>query len=121
MLGEASEESAPSKLTGYLHIASLRGYLIVHPDERWVDHHHRRQDGERESTFCTNDDPIATACAGTILVSDFFIGLSFPGQYTRPPTHRSHSPSRPSAGHDLGVGEVGTQHSQAFEVVQSHD
>jgi Uma2 family endonuclease len=63
------------RLLSYRLIASLHDYLIVHPDELWVAHHHRGDDGAWIGSTRHGGEQCDTTCLGVIAVDDFFIGL----------------------------------------------
>ena len=63
------------KRVAYLRIPSMQDYLIVHPEDRMVDHHHR-EDGELWSWTVRNPgDVCPTTCLGPLPVADLFLGL----------------------------------------------
>jgi Uma2 family endonuclease len=63
------------KLLSYRLIPSLHDYLIVHPDELWVAHHHRGADAQWSVTLHYRGDVCDTTCLGTVAVDDLFIDL----------------------------------------------
>lgn len=63
------------KRVAYLRIPSMQDYMIVHPEDRMVDHHHR-DDGELWSWTVRNPgDVCPTTCVGPFPVADLFLGL----------------------------------------------
>lgn len=63
------------KRVAYTRVVSVRDYLIVHPDDAVVDHHHRETDGSWSWKVRTKDDVCGDTCLGDIAVGDLFVGL----------------------------------------------
>jgi Uma2 family endonuclease len=63
------------KRVAYLRIPSMHDYLIVHPTDQMVDHHHREEGETWSWTVRNRGDVCRTTCIGDLQVEDLFTGL----------------------------------------------
>lgn len=63
------------KRIAYRQILSMRDYLIVHPEDEMVDHHHREDTGTWSWTVRNRGDVCPTTCLGPLAIEDLFVGL----------------------------------------------
>lgn len=63
------------KRVAYMRLASMRDYLVVHPDDAMVDHHHREDDETWSWTVRNRGDSCPATCLGPLAIFDLFVGV----------------------------------------------
>lgn len=63
------------KRIAYRQIPTMRDYLIVHPEDEMVDHHHREVSGTWSWTVRNRGDACPSTCLGPLAIEDLFVGL----------------------------------------------
>jgi Uma2 family endonuclease len=63
------------KRVAYLRIPSMHDYLVVHPEDRMVDHHHREHDDVWSWTVRNPGDTCPSTCLGPFPIADLFISI----------------------------------------------